>query len=74
MDLESRLRQARQEWLVIAGGITSNSVEATVRMAGNWAGTYRAASEVHAMSPANLDAGYCTVICTRDVLAAVMPE
>jgi nicotinamidase-related amidase len=33
--LESQLRQAKQEILVIAGVITNNSVEATVRMAGN---------------------------------------
>ena len=34
-DLESRLRAAHMETLVIAGVITNNSVEATVRMAGN---------------------------------------
>jgi nicotinamidase-related amidase len=34
-DLEARLRAARQSVLVIAGVITNNSVEATVRMAGN---------------------------------------
>jgi nicotinamidase-related amidase len=34
-DLESRLRMARCTALVIAGVITNNSVEATVRMAGN---------------------------------------
>ena len=34
-DLEARLRAARQTLLVIAGVITNNSVEATVRMAGN---------------------------------------
>jgi nicotinamidase-related amidase len=34
-DLEARLRAAGQEVLVIAGVITNNSVEATVRMAGN---------------------------------------
>ncbi len=33
--LESQLRNAKQEILVIAGVITNNSVEATVRMAGN---------------------------------------
>jgi len=33
--LESRLREARQTLLFIAGVITNNSVEATVRMAGN---------------------------------------
>jgi nicotinamidase-related amidase len=34
-DLERRLREAGQTTLVVAGVITSNSVEATVRMAGN---------------------------------------
>jgi len=34
-DLEARLRAARQSVLVIAGVITNNSVEASVRMAGN---------------------------------------
>ncbi len=73
--------------LVIAGVITNNSVEATVRMAGNlgfvtylaedatftfgkkdWAGTFRTASEVHAMSLANLDGEYCTVVRTADIV------
>ena len=34
-DLESRLRLAGHRALVVAGVITNNSVEATVRMAGN---------------------------------------
>jgi nicotinamidase-related amidase len=34
-DLEARLRAAGRETLVVAGVATSNSVEATVRMAGN---------------------------------------
>jgi len=34
-DLESRLRAAGHTTLVVAGVITNNSVEATVRMAGN---------------------------------------
>lgn len=34
-DLEARLRQAGHTELVVAGVITNNSVEATVRMAGN---------------------------------------
>jgi nicotinamidase-related amidase len=34
-DLDSRLRQAGHETLVVTGVITNNSVEATVRMAGN---------------------------------------
>jgi len=89
-DLESRLRQAHQEVLMIAGVITNNSVEATVRMAGNlgfetflvqdavftfgrkdWNGTNRTASEVHAMSLANLDGEYCTVTRTDAVLEAL---
>lgn len=89
-DLEARLRQAKQKILVITGVITNNSVEATVRMAGNlgfetflvedaaftygredWNGTYRTASEVHAMSLANLDGEYCTVTETDAVLEAL---
>jgi len=88
-DLEARLRRAGQETLVIAGVITNNSVEATVRMAGNlgfvtllvedatftfgrtdWNGNFRNASEVHAMSLANLDGEYCTVVRTPEVLKA----
>jgi nicotinamidase-related amidase len=88
--LEARLRAARQTVLVIAGVITNNSVEATVRMAGNlgfnaflvedgcftfarqdWTGKLRSAAEVHAMSLANLDGEYCTVIRTANVLAAL---
>lgn len=91
-DLESRLRAARQTLLIVAGVITNNSVEATVRMAGNlgfdtflvedacftfarkdWHGQFRTASEVHAMSLANLDGEYCTVTRTSDVLAALSP-
>jgi len=86
-DLELRLRGAGHSALVIAGVITNNSVEATVRMAGNlgfdtwlvedacftfgrkdWRGTLRTAEEVHAMSLANLDGEYCTVITTDAVL------
>jgi nicotinamidase-related amidase len=89
-DLEWRLRAAGHTTLVVAGVITNNSVEATVRMAGNlgfetylaedatftfgradWNGTFRTADEVHAMSLANLDGEYCTVVRTEDVLRAV---
>ena len=89
-DLEARLRQAGQQVLIVAGVITNNSVEATVRMAGNlgfetclvedatftfgredWNGTWRTAAEVHAMSLANLDREYCTVVGTKDVLEGV---
>jgi nicotinamidase-related amidase len=89
-DLESRSRAAGQTLLVVAGVITNNSVEATVRMAGNlgfdtylvedatftfgrrdWRGTWRTADEVHAMSLANLDGEYCSVVRTRDILGAL---
>jgi nicotinamidase-related amidase len=85
--LQERLGQAGHTALVIAGVITNNSVEATVRMAGNlgfaawlvedacftfgrkdWNGTFRSAQEVHAMSLANLDGEYCTVITTDGLL------
>jgi nicotinamidase-related amidase len=88
-DLESRLRAAGQTVLVVAGVITNNSVEATVRMAGNlgfetyvvedacftfgrkdWAGASRTAAEVHAMSLANLNGEYATVVATAEVLGA----
>jgi len=92
-DLEAKLRTARQTLLVVAGVITNNSVEATVRMAGNlgfdtflvedavftfgrndWAGTFRTAAEVHAMSLANLDGEYCTITRTEAILeAAIAP-
>lgn len=88
-DLESHLRAHDHNLLIIAGVITNNSVEATVRMAGNlgfetflvedagftfarkdWNGQLRTASEVHAMSLANLDGEYCTVVRTAGVIAA----
>jgi nicotinamidase-related amidase len=88
--LEARLRAARQTLLIVTGVITNNSVETTVRVAGNlgfntflvedgcftfarkdWTGTLRAASEVHAMSLANLDGEYCVVTRTGEVLAAL---
>lgn len=70
--------------LVVVGVSTSNSVEATVRSAGNlgfdtyvmsdatftfakqdYAGTYRTADEVHAMSLANLAGEYAEVVSTQ---------
>lgn len=88
-DLEQRLRDAGIDTLVVAGVITNNSVEATVRMAGNLgfdvrlvedacftyprfdhAGRLRSAEEVHAMSLANMDGEYCTVVTTSTVLPA----
>jgi nicotinamidase-related amidase len=89
-DLQASLRAAGQTLLVATGAITNNSVEATVRMAGNlgfdtylvedatftfgrkdWHGTWRTADEVHAMSLANLDGEYCSVVGTREILEAV---
>jgi nicotinamidase-related amidase len=89
-DLEARLRRANHTLLVVAGVITNNSVEATVRMAGNlgfdtflvedatftfgrkdWHGTWRTAAEVHAMSLANLDGEYCSVVRTSEILEAL---
>lgn len=88
-DLETRLRAQGHDTLVVVGVITNNSVEATVRMAGNlgfstylvadccftfdrrdWNGNLRSAEEVHAMSLANLDQEYCTVITTGALLEA----
>jgi nicotinamidase-related amidase len=88
-DLERRLREAGHEALVVAGVSTNNSVEATVRMAGNlgfetylvadacftfgrrdFYGRPHTADEVHAMSLANLDNEYCTVLDAATVLAA----
>ncbi|MGF6372586.1 nicotinamidase-related amidase [Paraburkholderia sp. RAU6.4a] len=85
--LEDRLRAAGHTTLVVAGVITNNSVETTVRMAGNlgfdtylvadgcftfartdWHGTPRSADDIHAMSLANLDHEYCTVVTTDALL------
>ncbi len=87
-DLSAMLNNAGLRSLVVVGVITNNSVEATVRMAGNldyetyliadgcftfgrkdWNGHFRSADEVHAMSLANLDGEYCTVLTTDEVLA-----
>lgn len=86
-DLDARLLAAGYRALVVAGVITNNSVEATVRMAGNlgfdtyliedgcftfdrkdWTGKHHSAEDVHAMSLANLDSEYCTVLTTAAVL------
>jgi nicotinamidase-related amidase len=86
-DLEARLHAAGHDALVVAGVITNNSVEATVRMAGNlgfstwlvedacftfarpdWRGRPRSADDVHAMSLANLDGEYCTVLSCDQIL------
>lgn len=91
--LERHLRESGVETLVVVGVSTNNSVEATVRMAGNlgfqtyvvddacftfarrdFRGRSRTADEVHAMSLANLDGEYCTVVDTAMVLAATGPS
>ena len=87
--LEEKLRQAGHTALVVVGVITNNSVEATVRMAGNlgfdtvlaadgcytfgrtdWNGVFRDAEEVHALSLANLNGEYCTVMTAAEILTA----
>jgi nicotinamidase-related amidase len=71
-DLETRLRAGSHDAIVIVGVITNNSVETTVRMAGNlgtdWNGTFRSAEDVHAMSLANLEGEYCNVVTTASLL------
>ena len=88
-DLQERLEDAGLRALVFTGVSTNNSVEATVRMAGNlgfeaylvadacftfarpdFQGRMRSADEVHAMSLANLDGEYCSVVTTDAVLSA----
>jgi nicotinamidase-related amidase len=86
-DLEARLRSSKHDTIVVVGVITNNSVEATVRMAGNlgfrtylvadgcftfgrrdWNGREWSAEDVHALSLANLDNEYCTVVTAAAVL------
>jgi nicotinamidase-related amidase len=85
--LEQRLRELQIRTLVVTGVSTNNSVEATVRMAGNlgfdtylvadacftfarpdYQGRLRSAEEVHAMSLANLDGEYCTVLSSEAIM------
>lgn len=87
-ELESMLRASGIGTLVIAGVITNNSVESSVRMSGNlgfktylvedacwtfarldYAGRLRSAEEVHAMSLANMDPEYCTVLRSNQIEA-----
>ncbi len=89
-DLESTLRARGIIQLCVMGVITNNSVETTVRIAGNlgfetylmedccftfaktdYRGVLRSAEEVHALSLANLDGEYGTVVTSQDVIAAV---
>lgn len=88
--LERWLQVRGIQQLVIVGVSTSNSVEASARMAGNlgfatqvisdatftfakhdYAGTYRTADEVHAMSLANLAGEYATILTTCDALSLI---
>jgi nicotinamidase-related amidase len=88
--LQATLDELGMKRLVVAGVITNNSVEATVRMAGNlnfqtilvsdgcytfarpdFDGRMRTAEEVHAMSLANLDAEYCRIMTTRQILESL---
>jgi nicotinamidase-related amidase len=88
--LEKQLRERDIQALVVTGVSTNNSVEATVRMAGNlgfdtylvadacftfarpdYHGRLRSAEEVHAMSLANLDGEYCTVVTSASILRAI---
>ncbi|MEO1404485.1 MAG: cysteine hydrolase family protein [Cyanobacteria bacterium J06635_1] len=86
-DLEHWLRDRDYHTLVIAGVITNNSVEATVRVAGNLGfdayvvsdatatfdkrdldGNLHPAEVVHALSLANMQGEYATVIDTDSLL------
>jgi nicotinamidase-related amidase len=91
--LEELLRARGIDALVITGVATSNSVEATARVAGDlgfattvvadatftfartdFHGTPRTADEVHAMSLANLQGEYATILDTDTVLAGAVLE
>lgn len=87
-DLEAQLRKEKIDTLVVVGVSTNNSVESTVRSAGNlgfktfvvasacfafakadFSGRQRSADEVHAMSLANLEGEYASVISQNDAFA-----
>lgn len=89
-NLETILREANISHLVVFGVVTNNSVESTVRMAGNlgftthlvedatftfakpdYTGKIRSAAEVHAMSLANLENEYCTVVRTDQIVERI---
>jgi nicotinamidase-related amidase len=89
-NLEQLLRSQGIGALVIAGVITNNSVEATVRMAGNLGfttflaedavftfarrdrrGRLWSADDVHALSLANMDGEYCSVLLTSAIVTAM---
>ena len=87
--LSDDLQRAGSPPLFVFGVVTNNSVEATVRMAGNlgfdcrlvhdacfafamcdYAGNWRSADDVHAISLANMDGEYCQVVTAAQVIAA----
>jgi len=89
-NLERTVRAQGIRQLCVMGVITNNSVEATVRMAGDlgfetylmedccftfakadFRGVLRSAEEVHALSLANLDGEYCTVVASPVILAGI---
>lgn len=91
-DLNVWLREQDLQALLVVGVSTNNSVESTVRSAGNlgfktyvvgsacfafekddFFGQSRSASEVHAMSLANLHGEYATVI-SQDEAFALLPK
>ncbi len=86
-DLEARLTRAGHTPLIVTGGLTNNSVEATVRMGANLGfeiyvvsdGTFAvskrtlegrifSAEDVHALSLANLQGEYATIVDSAWVL------
>ncbi len=92
-DLELRLQAAGITSLVVAGVITNNSVEATVRMPGclgfdvylvedacftfarkDWNGRLWSAEDVHALSLANVNEEYCTVVTVENVLSTLTAQ
>lgn len=92
-DLQARLHAENIDTLYMGGVMTNNSLETTVRMAGNlgfktflvedaaftfarldYDGHLWSAEQVHALSLANMDKEYCTVIKTRDALKAFHPS
>jgi nicotinamidase-related amidase len=89
-DLDIWLRDKNTQTLIVVGVSTNNSVESTVRSAGNlgfhtcvvgsacfafektdFDGRDRSAEEVHAMSLANLDGEYATVITQSEAFDLV---
>lgn len=85
-NLEALLKESNISCLVVFGVITNNSVETSVRVAGNLGfdtylvedacftfakpdhnGKIRIAEEVHAMTLANLDQEYCTILSANEL-------